>query len=306
MAVPHVSGSFGDLIDPVFKDIVDEEYPQLPDMIGDVYTMSDQGLRGDSTKWSMVGTLPDWNEFTGSVDYAAISQGYDTTATHLEFAQGVQVERKLFDDDRWDIMSERPRAMIASANRTRQKDAASVFNNAFSYDTRFYVNSEGVATCSNSHTTTSGASTASGFDNLATAALSATAVTAARIQFAGFRDDQGEKIDLMPDELWYSENLFEQAEEIVRAMGKVDTAENNPNVHEGKFALKQWNRITDANNWFMCDSAQRRKSCYWIDRIAMEFAMIEDFDTLIAKWRGYMRYSFGVTNWRWVLGSQVS
>jgi hypothetical protein len=34
--------------------------------------------------------------------------------------------------------------------------------------------------------------------------------------------------------------------------------------------------------------------------------MVEDFDTLVAKWRGYARYANVYTNWRWVLGSQVT
>ena len=306
MAVPHVSGNFADILDPTFQRIVTEEMAQLPDMISTLFSTSGQGARGDSTKWSSIGTLSDWDEFTGTVSYGSQSQGYDTIATHLEKTKGVQIERKLFDDDRFDVMNQRPKAMVASAGRTRQKDAASIFNKAFSVDTDFYVNSEGVALCSTSHTTTSGASTASGFDNLGTAALSTTAVTAARIQMAGYRDDQAELIDTQPDELWYPVDLFEAAEEINRSMGKVDTANNNVNVHEGKFNLHQWNRLTDTNNWFMADSSVRKDSLFWIDRISMEFAMIEDFDTLIAKWRGYMRYSFAWVNWRWCFGAQVS
>ena len=37
-----------------------------------------------------------------------------------------------------------------------------------------------------------------------------------------------------------------------------------------------------------------------------EFAMIEDFDTLVAKWRGYARYGLTYVNWRFINGSQVS
>ena len=37
-----------------------------------------------------------------------------------------------------------------------------------------------------------------------------------------------------------------------------------------------------------------------------EFAMVEDFDTLVGKWRLYSRYGHGHNDWRWVLGAQVS
>ena len=62
----------------------------------------------------------------------------------------------------------------------------------------------------------------------------------------------------------------------------------------------------DTNNWFMADSVLRRQSTYWVDRVPVEFAFAEDLDTIVAKWRGYMRYSNSHRDWRWVLGAQVS
>jgi len=175
-----------------------------------------------------------------------------------------------------------------------------------SLDSFFYNNSEGVALCSNSHTTTSGASTATGFDNLATGPLTATAVFAGRLQMRGFRGDQAEIISVMPDELWYPPDLEEIAFEIMNARGKVDTAENNPNFHSGTYTGYDWEYLTDPNNWFMCDSGMRKQFLFWSDRIPLEFGMVEDFDTFVAKWRGYMRYGAAWINWRWILGHQVS
>jgi len=181
-----------------------------------------------------------------------------------------------------------------------------MFNGAFATSSDFYVNSESVALCSNSHTTTSGASTASGYDNLTTSALSATAVAAARIQFVGFRGDQAERINCMPNELLFPPNLYEEAYEIINASGKVDTDLNNPNVHQGQYKGIEWNYLTDTNDWWMMDSAARGTMLHWVDRIPLEFAFIEDFDTLVGKWRAYMRYAHAHTNWRFILGAQVS
>ena len=50
----------------------------------------------------------------------------------------------------------------------------------------------------------------------------------------------------------------------------------------------------------------RRQSIFWVDRVPIEFAFAEDLDTLIAKWRGYMRYSNAHVDWRWIVGSQVN
>jgi|SRR5579864_87272 len=305
MAVPHTSGAFGDLLDPRFQKIFYEEYDQLPDMIGELCTDVATNQRNNMT-WSQVGTLSDWTEFTGTVGYQAQNLGYKTTGTPVEFSNGIQVERKLFDDDQFHIMDQKPKALAQSAFRTRQKHGARILNNAFSVDNYFYVNSEAVSLCSTAHTTTSGASTATGFNNKVTSALTATAVAAARIGMVQYRGDQGERISISPDELWGPPDLYEQAFEIISSMGKVDTANNNRNVHEGVYTFYEWNYLTSTKNWFMCDGGMRKQFVFWSDRIPLEFAMAEDLDTLIAKWRGYMRYFNAVTDWRWITGASVT
>ena len=305
MPVPHVSENFADVLDPRFHRIVDDAFNELPDMIPTLYGMDGSNNR-DTIRWSQVGTLPNFSQFSGSVDYKSQNQGFDTIATFLEFAQGVQIRRTLFDDDQFSIMDQRPRALGRAAFRTRQTHGARMWNNGFSVDNFFYNNTEAVALFSNSHTTTSGASTATGFDNLGTSALSAAAVASARIQMVDFRGDQAERISVVPTELLHPPNLYEEAFEITQALGKLDTAENNPNVHMGKYNTIEWNYLVDNNNWFMHDDTMRKESVRWADRVALEFGMIEDFDTLIAKWRGYMRYANAHIDWRWGFGSQVS
>ena len=305
MPAPHQSTNFGDLLDPRFQKIFHEQFKDLPDMLPDLFTFAPDNGR-DSMMWSDVGTLGDWTQFEGSVNYDSQSQGFDVTATHVEFASGIQVERALFDDDQYNIMDQKPESLARAANRTRQKHGARMLNNAFSIDTLFYVNTEGVALCSDSHTNTSGASTTTGFDNKGTAALTATAVAAARIAMVDFRGDRAERISVMPSELWYPPNLYEQAFEIINAGGKLDTANNNPNVHNQQYVGKEWNYLTDSNNWFLMDGQMKKQHLHWVDRIPMEFAMAEELDTIIAKWRGYMRYSLAHTNWRFIFGSQVS
>lgn len=306
MPVPHTEDNFGDLLDPRFQNIWEERLRQLDDRLGEVYTFVPHNGRQNMT-WSEVGALGDWEQFTGSVNYDSQNQGFDVTATYLEFTQGVQIERKLFDDDQHNIMDQRPRALATSYVRTRQGHGARLLVNAFSVDTFFYAHSEGIALCSNAHTTTApGVSTATGFDNLVTTPLSATAVTAARIQMRGFRGDRAERISVIPDELWFPPDLFEIAMEINQSAGKLDTANNNINVHEGVYTLHDWEYLSDANDWFMSDSQQRSEMVFWIDRVPVEFAMVEDFDTLTAKWRGYARYAAAYVNWRWILGASVS
>jgi len=305
MPVPHASGNFGDLLDPRFQRIRDEEYKRLPDKLPDIYAFVPSNGR-NNMQWSGVGTLPDFSQWGGNVTYESQSQGYDTTLTYLAFVNGLQIERDLYEDDQYHVMDQKPRALAASAYRTRQKHGALIFNNMSTVDNFFANNTEGVALVSNSHTTTSGASTATGFDNLTTAAMSAVTVTASRIQMRGFRGDQAERISVMPDELWYPTELCEVAYEIIAASGKVDTALNNPNYHQGKYKGHEWEFLTSTRNWAMVDGTMRRMSLNWVDRIPLEYAMIEDFESMAAKWRAYMRYGAAWTDWRWICGAVVA
>ena len=304
MPVPHVATAFADLVDKRVTKIFYDTYDQLPSLIPTMYSMENSS--DETERWSAVGALPQFQEFTGSVSYSSQSQGYDTTATHVEWANGIQIERKLYDDDRHGLWERRPSGLAISANRTREVHGARMFNLGFSVDTKFYSNTEAVALFSNSHTTTSGASTATGFDNLVTSAMSATALAAARIQMRGFRDDQAERIDVMPSMVLYPPDLYDVAFEIVESAGKPGVASNEKNVHMGKYRLVEWNYLTDTNNWFLIDESAMKQYVVWFERIPLEFAFAEEIDTIIAKWRAYMRYSNAWFDWRWGLGAQVT
>ena len=306
MAVPHTTGQFGDLLDIRFQKIFDDNFPQLNDMLPELYRFEPNNGRIDM-RFSQVSGYGDIPEFSGAVTYQSAAQGFDTTITPKEFASGIQVERRLFDTDQTAIMTQRPAGLARAAQRTRQKHGARPFENAFSIDTFFYNNSEGVALCSNSHlTNVQSASTASGFDNLVVTALTATALATARIQMRGFRDAAANIGDVEPDEILFPKELYEIAFEINSSMGKVDTAENNRNVHFGRYKMVEWSHLSDPNNWFLMDGSLRGDSLKWFDSVPVEFASAEDLDTLVAKWRLYMVYGNGHLDWRWILGAQVS
>lgn len=289
--------------------IFNDRWQQLPDRIADFYAIKSgaDAPAKDIYRMSEVGAFGDVPEFTGSVTYDDVNQGYDSFLTHKEYATGFQVERKLFDDDLFSIIDGKPSGLATAAVRTRQKHGASLYNNAFSLDATWLTHSEAVPLCSNSHTTTAtGVSTASGFDNLVTAALSATSATAARIQMRGFRGDRADRISVVPDKIVIPVDLYQVAYEISESSGWPENANNAANVHKGAYKIVDWEYLDDVNNWFMVDSGMEKEAQCWVDRIKQEFGMVEDFDTFIGKWRLYMRYSLGWNNWRHILGAQVS
>src|SRR3990167_1223083 len=307
MPVPSISTNFPDLLDPRHQKIFNDEYRQFPDRVGEFFDIVRNAPTTADLRYSQVGTLGDIPEFTGTVTYLDNFQGYDVTITPKEYVGGYQIERKLYEDDQFSVMDGNPRSLAPSLNRTRQKHAASLFVNAFSIDSTWLTHSEGVALCSNSHTTTSGASTSVGFDNLSTASLSAVAVSADRTTMRQFRGDQAERINVMPNTLLVPIDREDDAYEITQSQGKPDTANNNANAQGGgRWTTKSWEYLDDANDWFIMDADVMKQFVKWFERVSSEFAMVEDFDSLIGKWRLYSRYGLGWVDWRWVLGHQVS
>jgi hypothetical protein len=86
-----ISTGFGDLVDRRITKIFYDEYDQLPDVVPILFGMDNSSDQYETV--SAVGALQDFSQFTGQVQYQDQNQGYDVTATHIEFASGIQIER---------------------------------------------------------------------------------------------------------------------------------------------------------------------------------------------------------------------
>jgi phage major head subunit gpT-like protein len=249
------------------------------------------------------GGLNDFQEYKGAIEYDDNDQGYKTTYTHVEYAKGITVERKLVDDDQYNIINQRPRKLSIAAMRTREKHAASVFNNAFSGS---YLGGDAVALCSASHPySPQNATTQS---NTGTTALSYAAVIATRKLMRAYVDDRGEIVTVNPDTILVPPELEDTAFNILETQLKPGTADNDANFVRSKVNRAiVWDYLTDANNWFLIDSMLAGLYLNWFDRVPLEFAADPTSDyQLVAKFRAYMRYSYGWSDYRWVYGHNVT
>jgi len=305
MAVPLTSATFTDALDVRFRDIAMGQYDKGASRIGDFYNVETSDRQTE--QYSELTPMGKFQEFLGAIPYDGAEQGYDVTATHREYALGIQIQRKLWDDDQFGVIDEQFSQLGDSAFKTHEDHAAGVFTGSFSAANSFYSHTENVALCSNSHTTTvPGVATTTGFDNLITDALSPAALTAAVIQFRQFKDAAGDWVDEQPDLLIIPVNLTDRATEIIKTTKGLDAAEQNINVHSDRFRIIDWIRLTDSNDWWLANQARMKKNLLWLWRKKLELAKMECFDNIIAKSRGYMRYSYLRRDWRWILGSQVS
>lgn len=246
----------------------------------------------------------DANDPPGSVPYDSFADLYEKTFTHAEYALGVAIERKLFDDDQRGIIRRKSRSLGDAFGRTRATHASSVFNNAF--DATNYPGADAKALCDDDHPANKNAAVT--FDNRGTTALSYDAVVSTLIAGQDLNDDRGNPMQALYDVLYVPTALQATAYEITKAMAKPGTADNDANfLSSAGLSVVVDPYLTDANNWFMIDSQLAPMHLLWFNRVLPEFTMdpAGDYD-LVYRYRGYMRYSFGWDDARWVYGHEVA
>jgi phage major head subunit gpT-like protein len=305
MANPLTSSQFVKLLDKRFTDVFEGLFTEIPPMIDTLYTKTTSDNAWE--EYFEIGSLGDIPEFNGKIEYLSIAPGYTTKIEPKEYAGGLQFERKLLDDKKWPVLDGRVEQLTKSALRTMDKIAVRPFAYAFSSAFDFMTSEEGVALCSDSHTTKSGTSTTYGFDNAGTSALDKTSLAATRLLMKGFRNDISERIDMNPDILLVPSNLADTAGEIIGTDKDPVSANNTKNMLYGKFKIIEYPRLDDfdTNNWFMIDSAKMKQFLMWVDRVKPESQNTVDFETFIWKFSIYFRIACGFLNWRWIFGHNV-
>jgi hypothetical protein len=254
----------------------------------------------------IVGDIP---EFNGALTYGALYPGFHKKIEHKEYAYALQAQRKLIDDKKWDVLDDRARELSIAYERTQEKQAVRLFTLAGSTAFDFMTSEEGKPLCSSTHLTKTGVSTASGFDNTYSSALSPTSIAALRLKCRRFLSDTGERYEgwtniglVVPDA------LADYANEIVGSTNKPDTANNNINVQKSRYQVIPYMRLddTDVNDWYLIDLDAIKSNAVWYDRIAPEYKNTVDFDTYVFLQAVYGRFSYGFKDWRWIAKSTVS
>lgn len=249
-----------------------------------------------------VNGLRDWFEYKGAIEYAEPLEGWGARYEHTEYVQGMVVERKLIDDAKYREINARTAMLATSAGRTREKHGASVFNNAFS---SAFTGGDGVALCGAHPYSPSNATTQS---NAGSTALSHTSIASTMAAMRAFKGGIGEHLTINPDMLLIPPALEGAAYVALQSAGLPGSPNNDINYLKSKsFTVVPWKYLEDTNNWFMIDSKLMKRWLNWFDRVPIEFSLDprSDFE-LMLRFRGYMRYSYGWDDWRWIYGHEVT
>lgn len=295
MSLQTTTAGFGKLLEPGLRKIFFENYPEKSEQFRNVFNVntSKKAKEHDLT----LGGFAPWADKgeTGSVVYQDPVAGFEITYSHKSFASGFKVTREMHDDEQYNIINKLPRNLARAGRSKVENDAASVLNNAFDGVTAPIY--DGKALLASDHVLKGGGTA----ENLITGALTDQNLKIAIQAMHDIPDDVGNKIEYRPNKLIVPRSLEFVAKEIVQSNQKSGTNNNDINTVKGALEVVVYDYLTSDTAWFIQDSNISELNFFW--RVKPEFKHEEDFDTLEAKYRGYMRYSYGVSDFRGIVGS---
>ena len=295
----HISDNFGLLLEPGLRKIFFETYAEVPEQFSKLYKMNTSKMAKE-TDYGL-GAFGDWEERAtnlSEVDYETISPGLEREYIHKAFTKGFMIERELYDDEQYRQINKFPAAMARSGRAFVEKEAAKPFINAFT--TARY---DGKAIIAANHPLLDSASVG---DNLVTGTLSDVNLKIALQCMRETVDEAGNLINMKATKLVVPPALEYVAKELINSAQKAGTTANDINTVKGALEVVTYDFIGAAAGgsdtaWYVMDGANHEFNFFW--RIKPEFKWDEDFDTFVAKYRGYMRFSNGISDWRGIVGS---
>ncbi len=232
--------------------------------------------------------------------YDTDTQGTVNRYTHVAYGLGFNVTREERDDNLYEKKAiERTQQLAFSFRQTRENVGANIYNRAFNTS---YTYGDSKALLVTDHPTLSGNQS----NTLAVAAdLSEASLEDITIQVGQATNSRGLRIALISRKLIVPINLQYEAARILKSTLQNDTNNNainalkNMGVFPDGVAVNHY--LTDTDAFFIRTNAPRGMK--WFDRIKTEFGEDGDFDTGNWKYKGYMRFSAGVSDFRGIFGS---
>jgi len=261
------------------------------------------GIRTSNRRRERTASTSGLTEYAIKTETAAptedtIDNQFQKDFTHDAYAKQVAISRELVDDQEWGLLEDIGEQLGTAAAYTMERKAASVFVNSFGAAT----SEDGLSICNDAHLNAGGGNSQ---DNKGTAALSMTAVKNARIAMRKFTNYNGDYLSVNPNALIVPVDLEETAWEIAKSTMRPDNANMAANIYNGMLDLYVWPLLTSTTDWWLVDTRLMKKNLLWFQRVALEVFGEGNLLTGTKKVGGYMRFSYGCRDWRWVYGSDV-
>lgn len=239
------------------------------------------------------------------VQYREAAELWSARYLHETVAIAMAVTEEAIDDNLYmDVGRKAAQWMARGLQHTKEIKGASIINNGFSAGA--FAIGDGVALFSTAHPLYYGGT---GANTLATQAdLSEAALEDMLVLINTMVDDAGIPMVVNAQKLVVPPQLDFVADRLLNTTGRVGTSDNDINSikHQGRipggYRINQ--RFTDTNGWIiLTDCSDGLKH---FNRKSVKGGMEGDFETGNMRFKKSERYSFGVSNWRGVVGCSGS
>lgn len=308
--------NFGKLLEPKLRNIFFQTYDELPEEFSKIYNIH-TSEKAKETDWGM-GAFGDWlvraSQFD-TVDYKKLSPGLERTYTHSAFTQGFMISREMYDDDQYRQMEKMPAAMARSGRAKIEKDAVNPLKNGFTINaggaglSAIY---DGKALFALDHPLLDGGAAVG--KNMLPAGAGNSVLNDVNLKkglqiMREVLDEAGNIAQFRATRLIVPPALQDTAIRLTQSTQLTGTPNNDTNKFLNSYGLEivVLDYLSAAAGgsdviWYLQDGGRHELNFFW--RVRPEFKWEEDFDTFVAKYRGYMRYSYGVSDWRGLVGAQ--
>jgi hypothetical protein len=196
-------------------------------------------------------------------------QGFDKTFKHKRFGRAYKYSQDLVEDDKWGLIRQMATELGWTIRQTRELQAASVFNNAFTAGD--YAGPDGVALCANNHPQYY-AGTAQSNILAAAADLAVESLELALTDWELTERENGMLIQLPTPRILVAAANRWNIHEILKSTMRSDTANNATNAFKyGEMGpvsdILVWPLLTDPDAWFLV-APPEWTGLKWFDRRA--------------------------------------
>ena len=301
----HVSTNFGKLLEPGLRKIFFETYDEVPEQYSKIFNVLTSNSATETDHG--MGAFGDWEERKSEVDkvsYAKIQDGGDVVYKHKAFTKGFMIGRELYDDEKYGQMKKMAKALARAGRAKVERDAISVLLKGFKGAENAFKGRDEKELFHDQHNLVDSLKTCS---NMMTEALSEASLKKAIQMMASQLDEAGNLIQMKATKLIVPPALEDTAIRLLKSTHLPGSQDNDTNAYlkdRMEIVVMDYLGKTAGGSdkvWLLQDGSRHELNFFW--RVKPEFKSEEDFDTFVAKYRGYMRYSFGFSDWRGMVGS---
>lgn len=310
----HDSKHFAKLLEPGLRKIFFETYSELPEQFSKIYNMN-TSKKAKEVDYGL-GAFGDWvkraDEYD-SVAYAKLNPTDERVYVHEAFTKGFMITREMYDDEQYSQMNKMPKALARAGRAKVEKDAMIPLVKGFSTnldgdtpESGDFVIYDGKTLFSTKHKLVDAGGSHFG-ENLISGALNDVNLKIAMQCMRETVDEANNLVQFVPDTLVVPPALEHTAKALVNSIQLPGTNFNDVNTLKGSLDVVVMDYLGETAGgsdtaWYIMDSKRHELNFFW--RIKPEFKSMEEFDNFVAKYRGYMRYSYGVSDWRGIVGSK--